>query len=503
MAESLRDASAWAPHFPAGEDPAAFDPLARVSLPAVWAAHWRAAPSRDIVRDPQAGWITGGELLQRTEEVAGRLATAGLTKGDRVLLSGGATADFVIAHAAALRMGLVVVPVNSGYTQRELGVIIDNAKPGAAILEAESLRAWARKLAPQLVTTGIDVALEDGPSPVLDTVTSDDPALLPYTSGTTGQPKGALLSHGNMLASAEATRIAWRRTEDDRLILCLPLFHVHGLGVGLHGSLNAGGSVILQPSFDPEAVLQAAAADGTVFFGVPTMYSRLAQTDGARRLGNLRLCCSGSAPLSADLHAAISERCGQTILERYGMTETLMLVSNPYDGERRPGTVGFPLPGVHLRLGEQSSEIQVKGPAVFSGYLDRPEANAEAFNADGWFATGDIGAIDADGYISIVGRAKELIITGGYNVYPREVEDVLRAHPSVVDVAIVGTPSDEWGETVTAYVEATDDFDLDALLAYAADQLAAYKRPRLIHRVDALPRNRLGKVLRHELAPPA
>jgi malonyl-CoA/methylmalonyl-CoA synthetase len=504
MAEQSTLASSWTRHLPPGVDPATVDLVERVSLPAVWAANWRAAPDREVVHDPDAGWVTGGELLARSAHVAGRLAAAGLRTGDHVLLSGGSSADFVVTHCAALRMGLVVVPVNSAYTKRELAAIMADAKPRGAILEAPRLRAWAHELAPDIVATGIDVDLPDGEAPALDAMTASDPALLPYTSGTTGTPKGALLSHGNLLASAEATRIAWRRGPDDRLILCLPLFHVHGLGVGLHGVLLSGGSAILQPSFDPDAVLTAAAADATLFFGVPTMYARLAEAPGAERLGALRLCCSGSAPLSADLHRAIGERCGQTILERYGMTETLMLVSNPYDGERRPGTVGFPLPGVELRLHEPSNEILVRGPAVFGGYFNRPEANAEAFDADGWFATGDIGHVDDDGYVSIVGRAKELIITGGFNVYPREVEDVLRAHSSVGDVAIVGTPSDEWGETVTAYVETEDpDFDPDALLAYAADQLVAYKRPRLIHRVDALPRNRLGKVLRHELEPPA
>jgi malonyl-CoA/methylmalonyl-CoA synthetase len=203
------------------------------------------------------------------------------------------------------------------------------------------------------------------------------------------------------------------------------------------------------------------------------------------------------------MHEQIASRCGQIVLERYGMTETLMLVSNPYDGERRGGTVGFPLPGVEVRLAPGSSEIEVRGPNVFSGYLDRPEANAEAFTSDGWFRTGDIGSVDADGYHSIVGRAKELIISGGYNVYPREIEDVLRGHPSVVDAAVVGTPSDEWGEVVTAYVEATDGFDAGELVTWAADKLAPYKKPRIVYRIDALPRNKLGKVVRSELSPPA
>jgi malonyl-CoA/methylmalonyl-CoA synthetase len=240
-----------------------------------------------------------------------------------------------------------------------------------------------------------------------------------------------------------------------------------------------------------------------MFFGVPTMYARLAEAPGVDRLGTLRLCVSGSAPLSADLHERIRERTGQVVLERYGMTETLMLVSNPYEGERRPGTVGVPLAGVELRLDKKTSEILVKGPNVFSGYLDLPAATAAAFTDDGYFRTGDIGEFDQEGYLLIVGRAKELIISGGYNVYPREVEDVLRTHPSVIDVAVVGTPSEEWGEIVTAYVEATDEFDPEEVVAFAAQRLAPYKKPRLVYRIGALPRNRLGKVQRDQLGAPS
>ncbi|HEX8804459.1 MAG TPA: AMP-binding protein, partial [Acidimicrobiales bacterium] len=342
-----------------------------------------------------------------------------------------------------------------------------------------------------------------GAGPPLDAAGPGDPALLPYTSGTTGTPKGALLSHGNLLASAEAVRLAWRWTADDRLVLCLPLFHVHGLGVGVHGTLLAGASAVLHERFDPEAVLaEAAGGEATLLFGVPTVYARLVEAPGADRLQGLRLCVSGSAPLSAELHGRIRARAGQVVLERYGMTETVMLVSNPYDGERRPGTVGLPLPGVEVRLDDRSGEIEVRGPNVFGGYWRRPDADAAAFTGDGWFRTGDVGALDPDGYLRIVGRAKELIITGGFNVYPREVEDVLRAHPDVADAAVVGTPSAEWGETVTAYVEAGEGLDAEGLLAWAAGQLAPYKRPRRVHRVDALPRNPLGKVLRHRLRPP-
>jgi malonyl-CoA/methylmalonyl-CoA synthetase len=354
-----------------------------------------------------------------------------------------------------------------------------------------------------VVVAGPDVALPDGDPPALDAAGPGDPALLPYTSGTTGTPKGALLSHGNLLASAEALLLAWRWTADDRLVLCLPLFHMHGLGVGLHGTLLAGAQAVLLSRFEPDAVL-AACRDATMFFGVPTMYARLADAPDPTPLGGLRLCVSGSAPLAADLHARIAARTGQAVVERYGMTETVMLVSNPYDGERRPGTVGLPLPGVEVRLAEGSGEILVRGPNVFAGYWRRPDTAGVTFTADGWFRTGDVGEHDEAGYLRIVGRSKELIITGGYNVYPREVEDVLRSHPAVADAAVVGTPSAEWGEVVTAYVEvaAGGSVDPEALLAWAAGLLAPYKRPRLVHRVRALPRNALGKVVRDRLAPP-
>jgi malonyl-CoA/methylmalonyl-CoA synthetase len=230
------------------------------------------------------------------------------------------------------------------------------------------------------------------------------------------------------------------------------------------------------------------------------MYHRFARSPRAGELARLRLCVSGSAPLPAELHRALGERGGQQVLERYGMTETLMNVSNPYDGERRPGSVGLPLPGVELRLSSgQEGEIQLRGPNVFSGYWEREEATAESFT-EGWFRTGDLGSLDPDGYLRILGRSKELIISGGFNVYPREVEDVLLAHPDVADVAVVGTPSEEWGEVVTAFVVPIGDAPKpDSLLTFAAEQLASFKRPRLLHFVDSLPRNALGKVLKHEL----
>jgi malonyl-CoA/methylmalonyl-CoA synthetase len=409
----------------------------------------------------------------------------------------------VVAHIAALRLGLVVVPANTAYRKAEIAHLINDARPAAAVIGDDEARGWVSELAPGAVVVGPDVDLPPGPVPRMDQAAAADPAMIGYTSGTTGRPKGAVLTHGNLLAGVEAVRLAWRWTAADRLILALPLFHMHGLGVGLHGTLVTGGSAVLLPRFDADEVIASVAGEqATMFFGVPTMYSRLVEAEGAAALGALRLCVSGSAPLDPDLHRRMFERTGQVVLERYGMTETVMLVSNPYEGERRPGSVGWPLPGVELRLrGDgDTGEILVKGPNVFAGYWDRPEATAEAFDAGGWFATGDIGRWE-DGYLRIVGRQKELIISGGFNVYPREVEDVLVAHPGVAEAAVVGMPSAEWGEIVVAAVVRApgDHTESDLLMAWCRDRLAPFKCPRRVSFVAALPRNALGKVLRDQV----
>jgi malonyl-CoA/methylmalonyl-CoA synthetase len=421
-------------------------------------------------------------------------------------MSAATSVELVETHVAALRLGLVVVPANTAYREREIAHLVSDAGPRAAVVDDPDRAGWIRRADPDVLVVGPDVDLGVRPlgAPALDAARPEDPAILGYTSGTTGTPKGAVLSHGNLLASSESVRLAWRWTGDDRLVLALPLFHIHGLGVGLHGTLLTGASAVLLPRFEPNAVLDAVAAhDATLFFGVPTMYARLAGSPRLGELGRLRLCVSGSAPLPPAVFDRLADGSGQRILERYGMTETGMNVSNPYDGERRPGTVGFPLPGVDLRLAE-NGEVQLRGPNVFGGYWRRPDATAAAFTGDGWFKTGDIGAHDPDGYLRLVGRAKDLIITGGLNVYPREVEDVLLEHPAVAEAAVAGTPDPEWGELVTAWVVpapgATPPKDAE-LAGFAADRLARFKCPRRFVFVEALPRNALGKVLRHELAP--
>jgi malonyl-CoA/methylmalonyl-CoA synthetase len=439
-------------------------------------------------------------------QVAGRLRRAGLVPGDRVMWSTGSSIAALAAHVGALRAGLVVVPANTAYSERELAHIVTDVRPSGAIVDREEQATWIRRAAVgPMVIVGPDVDLPDGDPVPLDRAGPDDPALICFTSGTTGAPKGAVLRHRNLLAATQAVVAAWRWDPEDRLVHALPVFHAHGLGVGVYGTLLVGASAVLLPGFDPEAVSRAAEDHrATLFFGVPTMYHRLLGSGQAPRLRGLRMCVSGSAPLSGELHRAASAAVGSPVLERYGMTETLMNVSNPYDGERRAGTVGFPLPGVDLRF-TSDGEILLRGPNVFDGYWERPQANLDAFVADDqgggdWFRTGDLGE-DVDGYLVIRGRSKELIISGGFNVYPSEVEDVLVAHPGVAEVAVTGTPSEEWGEVVTAWIVPDGQPpSVEELAEFTAPMLAPYKRPRLVRVVDALPRNALGKVVRRELS---
>lgn len=500
--------TAWAAHLPAGTAPSDVDLLAAGNLPLAWTRRWAADALHPTVADDRHGWLVAGALEERSRRVAGRLAAAGLEAGDRILFSAVASVPLVVAHVAALRLGLAVVPANTSYRQAEVAHLVGDARPAAAVVDDAERARWVTNASDEdgrsVVVVGPDVDRPGGPDPVLDGARPSDAALVAYTSGTTGRPKGAVLSHANLLASAEAVALAWRWSPEDRLVLALPLFHMHGLGVGLHGTLGAGASALLRPSFAVDDVLdQIHSQRGTLFFGVPTMWSRLAASSRAGELRALRLGVSGSAPLAADLHDAIAAASGQLVIERYGMTETAMNTSNPYDGERRPGTVGLPLPGVEVRLDRATDEILLRGPNVFDGYWEQPEATTASFT-DGWFRSGDVGSFDADGYLRIVGRCKELIISGGFNVYPREVEDVLRAHPAVADVAVVGVANAEWGEQVVAVAERADhaevEADADAVLASAADRLAAYKRPKRLMWVDALPRNALGKVVKSEVA---
>jgi malonyl-CoA/methylmalonyl-CoA synthetase len=472
----------------------------------LWADRWDALPEVPVLidgRDPTSP-LTGGLLQELTTRAAATFAEEGVRRGDRVLWTCSATPNAIVGLLGALRLGAVVVPVSPSFTASELAYVVRDAAPSAALIERAEQGEWISAADAALRVLSADALVESGDpqvGPELNRSLPKDDALIVYTSGTTGEPKGAIHTHRSLLAGVQALRLAWGWTPEDRLILTLPLFHVHGLCAGLFGTLAAGASAVVAERFTEEFVLSSV-AESTMFFGVPTMYHRLAETGRAGELSTLRLCVSGSAPLGADLWRRLN-REGVAVLERYGMSETLLTLSNPLAGERRPGSVGTPLPGVEVAIDDADEhgvgELMVRGPSLCRAYWGRPGASASMWR-DGWFATGDLASAEADGYVSIRGRRTELIITGGHNVYPAEVEAVLARHPSVAEIAVVGIESPEYGESVVAFVVGADgEPDIDALKERAAEELASFKRPRLYHVVDALPRNAMGKVVRRDL----
>jgi malonyl-CoA/methylmalonyl-CoA synthetase len=498
--------------------------LERAAVPAATIAeafsrHARGAPNSLCLRFEGEEW-SYERLNERVETFAAALRTRGLQAGDRVALFLGNCPDYLAAYLGTHLAGGVIVPVSSQYRWVELRHILGDASARMCLTDREGRQALegVRGELPDLeAVIEVGKELDDvlgGAVPVQPAMPrGEDLAVIAYTSGTTGRSKGAMLLHRNLLANAEAICSAWRWTAQDHLLLALPLFHTHGLMVGAHGTLLAGASVELWRTFDAgEAYDALLSGRFTMFFGVPTMYTRLLrEADGrSERPKPLRLYVSGSAPLSPQAFEQFERLFGQRILERYGMTETGMNLTNPYDGERRPGTVGMPFPGQEARVVDVESrepvpsgevgEIEVRGPHVFAGYCNQPEATRESFDEDGWFRTGDLGYVDEDGYFVISGRKKELIITGGYNVYPRELEEVLEGCPGVAEVAVVGLPDPEFGERVTAAV-VRDDPALtgERVVAFCREDLAGYKKPRRVEFVDALPRNALGKVLKHEV----
>jgi malonyl-CoA/methylmalonyl-CoA synthetase len=501
----------------------------------------RLTPERPALLFGEETW-TYQRLLADAGAWARGLQRWGLLPEDRVALYLDNTPTFVAAYLGVHLAGGIVVLVNTQYRQVELRHILSDAEARLCITDPLRLPELAR-IEQQLPALECIVVAGDGGSaaeatPRVQRLTPDellvagdggvacapDPeaiALIIYTSGTTGRSKGAMLKHRNLAANSAAIAEAWRWTSQDRLLLALPLFHVHGLTVGINGTVLTGATVDLRPRFDAGDIYATLLqGETTMFFGVPTMYTRLiaAARAHAQRPPPLRLYVSGSAPLSVQTFEEFRELFGQPILERYGMTETLMNLSNPFAGERRPGTVGQPFPGQEARivetdtrqpiLDERLGEIEVRGPHVFPGYWRQPAATAAAFDADGWFATGDLGWRSADGYYTIAGRARELIISGGYNIYPREVEEVLERHPAVAEAGVLGMPDPDYGEQVVAAVVVRDEAatvpgDRDALsaelIALCRDQLASYKKPRRVLFVAALPRNALGKVQKHIL----
>ena len=443
---------------------------------------------------PSTGTIAGlsrADLRERSGAVAGGLARLGVRQGDRVGLYAANSVEWILAYLAGLRLGAVMVPFNPAYRSAEVEHILGDSDPVLVVTDAERTALVEGRRA---TVSLAELPLDDPPP--LPPLNAESHALIIYTSGTTGRPKGALLDHGNLLAQTRGAIDAWRWTAADRLVHALPLFHVHGLAMGLHGSLLTGSDMTLI-AFDPSRVVSELEGGGSLFFGVPAMYQRLCDhlEQHPADLSRVRLFVSGSAPLPPELFARCERLLGQPPLERYGITEGGIVVSNPYDGPRRPGRVGHPLAGVEVRLGP-ADEIQLKGGQVFAGYWRNPAATEESF-VDGWFRTGDVGEIGEDGSLAIRGRIKELIISGGFNVYPREVELVLETHPRVAEVAVVGLPSESWGEEVTAFVvPAGSPPPAEDLIAYAAERLAKFKCPRAVRFVDELPRNAMGKVQR-------
>ena len=408
----------------------------------------------------------------------------------------------MIAYLGLQRAGAVLAPMNPDYHSAEAAHIVNDSEPAVVIADAQR--------APVVEQIGKRVIplenLPEGAPPPMPQLTPESPAAIMYTSGTTGRPKGAVIDHGAFLAQGRGAVEVWRWTSHDILVHALPMFHVHGLGMGLHGTLLSGASATLVP-FSPAAVVAELTreddARGTMLFGVPAMYQRICDWLEEHRtdLRHVRVFVSGSAPLPPALFERCAKLLGQPPVERYGITEGGIVVTNPYDGPRQPGRVGYPFPGVEVKLGE-AGEVLLKGGQVFQGYWRNPKATEEAFTADGFFRTGDVGELGDDGTLAIRGRLKELIITGGFNVYPREVELVLETHPSVGEVAVAGVPSDDWGEEVTAFVVPSGSSPLDEreLIAFARERLATYKCPRRVVVLEKLPRNAMGKIERKKLS---
>ena len=454
-------------------------------------------PGRDVVLRLGGRNVTRDELRAEAEQVAGGLRGLGIETGDRVALYAANSLEWIVAYLGVLRAGACVVLMNPDYHSAEAQHILGDSEP--ALVIADQQRA---QIVTQLGLRTVPVEdLPRGPAPAMPPIDSQSPAAILYTSGTTGRPKGAVIDHGNFLAQGRGALEVWRWTSRDVLVHALPLFHLHGLGMGLHGTLLSGGSAVLVP-FTPEKVMHELTQGGTMFFGVPSMYQRLCDwlEQHPTDLSHVRVFVCGSAPLPPALFERCTRLLGQAPVERYGITEGGIVVTNPYDGPRQPGRVGQPFPGVEVRLGELD-EVVIKGGQVFTGYWRNPQATAEAFTSDGFFRTGDVGEIGDDGTLAIRGRIKELIITGGFNVYPREVELVLETHPAVQEVAVAGVPSDRWGEEVTAFVVPSGRGDLveSEIIAFANERLASYKCPKRVVAVDKLPRNAMGKVQRSVL----
>lgn len=471
---------------------------------------------------PDGRVLTHAAFLDMAARIANALTGLDLEPGDRIAVQVEKSPEMLALYAACAQAGLIFLPLNTAYTTAELQYFIENSGASLIVCDARSqadLAPIAHAQSARILTlnhdgTGSLMRRSLGMLPAFEPVkrTEEDLAAFLYTSGTTGRSKGAMLTQSNLLSNAETLKSEWRFTRDDVLMHALPIFHTHGLFVATNVILASGGSMIFLPRFDPGEVVRLM-PQATAMMGVPTFYTRL--LDDARFTGDLtrhmRLFISGSAPLLAETHERFETRTGHRILERYGMTETNMNTSNPYDRERRAGTVGFPLPDVELKVTDPETGaplpqgkigmIEVRGPNVFKGYWQMPEKTAAELREDGFFITGDVGRLDADGYLHIVGRGKDLIISGGYNIYPKEVELALDDQPGVLESAVIGVPHPDFGETPVGILvpEPGQTPDVKAIEANLHDALARFKHPRQLILLDELPRNTMGKVQKNIL----
>jgi malonyl-CoA/methylmalonyl-CoA synthetase len=479
-------------------------------------------PSRLAIEELDGTRITYANLIARAGQIANVLVARGVKTGDRVAAQTEKSVSALVLYLATVRAGAVYLPLNTAYTLNELEYFITDAEPSLVVCDpskAEGIRKIAAKVGARVETLGPDgkgslTEAADKASSDFTTVprSNDDLAAILYTSGTTGRSKGAMLSHDNLASNSLSLVGYWRFSKDDILIHALPIYHTHGLFVASNVTLFARASMIFLPKFDPDLILKLMAR-ATVLMGVPTFYTRLLQHPGLSKEStkHMRLFVSGSAPLLADTHREWFSRTGHAVLERYGMTETNMNTSNPYDGDRVPGAVGFPLPGVSVRVTDPETAkelkrdeigmIEVKGPNVFKGYWRMPEKTKAEFRDDGFFITGDLGKIDNKGYVHIVGRGKDLVISGGFNVYPKEIESEIDAMPGVIESAVIGVPHADFGEGVTAVLVCTKGAPVTeaSVLKGLEGRLAKFKMPKRVFVVEELPRNAMGKVQKNIL----
>lgn len=473
-----------------------------------------------IAAGEQGDAISYADFFARSEQMAAALVAAGLAPGDRVAAQIDKTVTALELYMGTILAGGVFLPLNTAYTVKELEYFCGDAEPKVVACAPERKQAIEDLVGDSVTVwtiagdgSGDAAEARDQQQTGFEAVarSADDLAAFLYTSGTTGQPKGAMLSHGNLASNAATLATAWQYTADDCLIHALPIFHIHGLFVAVNITLATGASLIYMKKYQPQAVTEAMDR-ASVLMGVPTFYTRLLDYDGftSEAAANMRLFVSGSAPLLAETHRQFEARTGHRILERYGMTETGMMSSNPYDGERLAGTVGMPLPGISMRVADNDGNevpqgergvVEVKGPNVFQGYWKKPEKTAAEFRADGYFITGDIGLIDDKGYLNIVGRAKDLIISGGLNVYPKEIESLLDKLDGVKESAVIGVPHPDFGEAVVAVLVSHDSNHptSEAIMAQIKDDLAKFKQPKAIFWVTELPRNTMAKVQKNLL----